>query len=297
MRVLLAIDGSTSSDRARDLVAGIDWPQGTEIRVVAVLEPGADLLGVPWMGVPITDQSGVEESLVRQAQTALEAAERAIERPGRDVSTVVLRGRPASAIVEEAKGFKADLVVLGNRGHGPFETMLLGSVSAEVVDQAPCPVLVARTAALKTIVYADDGSEGAELAGQLLADWPIFRGLTAVVTGVSDVAIPWSAGLAPGLYEAVLESYDETVREARSEVAALVDTSADRLADAGLVTDVEVREGDPAAAIVAVARERTADLVVMGTRGHTGISRLLLGSVARNVILHAPCSVLVVRKA
>lgn len=296
MRVLLAIDGSTSSDRARDLVAGIDWPEGTLIRVVAALEHAAELAGIPWMPVPPPDESEIESSLVRRYQTALEAAERIFERPGLGVEALLLRGRPASAIVDEARAFRADLIVVGNRGHGQFETMLLGSVSAEVVDHAPCPVLVARTPRLRTILLADDGSEGAKEAADLLAEWPIFQGLRVTVMSVSEVAVPWSAGMAPGLYDQVMESYQESVQEARRELAALVSATADRLSDAGLVTSVEVRDGDPAPSIVKAATEHGVDLIVMGTRGLTGLSRILLGSVARNVLIHAPCSVLIVRE-
>lgn len=296
MRVLLAIDGSVSSDRARDLVAGIEWPEGTIIRVVAALERAPELTGVPWMAPVAPDESEVEGSLIRRYQTALEAAERALEATGRGVQTILLRGRAASAIVEEARDFDADLIVVGNRGHGQFETMLLGSVSAEIVDQAPCPVLVARSTRIRSALLADDGSEGAEEAGELLASWPIFAGLRVTVTSVSEVAVPWSAGMAPGLYDQVMESYSENVQEARREVAAIVSATADRLANAGLVTAVEVRDGDPATCLVKAATELGVDLVVCGTRGLTGLSRLLIGSVARNVLLHAPCSVLIVRR-
>ncbi len=55
-------------------------------------------------------------------------------------------------------------------------------------------------------------------------------------------------------------------------------------------------EGDPAAEIVRFATERLTGTIVMGTRGHTGLARLLLGSVARNVLVHAPCSVLIARR-
>ena len=102
MRVLLAIDGSVSSDRARDLVAGIDWPAGTIVRVVAALEHGPDLYGVPWMGVAPVDDDRIEGSLIRRYTDALEAAERMIEEPGRGVEHVLLRGRAATAIVDEA---------------------------------------------------------------------------------------------------------------------------------------------------------------------------------------------------
>jgi nucleotide-binding universal stress UspA family protein len=296
MRVLLAIDGSVSSDRARDLVAGITWPDGTMIRVVAALERASELAGIPWMAVPPPDESEIESSLVRRYETALEAAERILEAPGRTVDATLLRGRAATAIVDEARAFDADLIVLGNRGHGQFETMLLGSVSAEVVDHAPCPVLVARVPRLRTILYADDGSEGAKEAGDLLAEWPIFTGLRVTVMSVSEVAVPWSSGMAPGLYDQVMESYTESVQEARREHAALVSASADRLSDAGLVTSIDVRDGDPAPCLVKAATEHGSDIIVMGTRGLTGLSRILLGSVARNVLIHAPCSVLIVRE-
>jgi len=99
-----------------------------------------------------------------------------------------------------------------------------------------------------------------------------------------------------GLYDEVMESYAESVQEARRQAAALVSATADRLSDAGLITSVDVRDGDPAACIVKAAIEHAADLIVLGTRGHTGLSRILLGSVARNVLTHAACSVLIVRE-
>ncbi len=296
MRVLLAIDGSVASDRARDLVAGIEWPEGSIIRVVGALEEGPELYGVPWMGTPPVESERIEGSLIRRFESALQTAERELEARGRGVERILLRGRAASAIVEEARDFRADLIVVGNRGHGVIETMLLGSVSAEVVDHAPCPVLVARGTGFRSFLYADDGSEGAREAGDLLSEWSIFKGRRVTVLSVSDVPRPWSAGMAPEHYDQVREAYGETVLEARREHAALADVSADRLADVGLIASVDVRDGDPAASIVKAAAEHGADCIVMGTRGHTGLTRLVLGSVARNVLLHAPCSVLVVRE-
>lgn len=295
MRVLLAIDGSVSADRARDLVAGIPWPDGSLVRVVAVLEEAPELTGVPWMMPLEPDPSEIERSLVRQYEAALDAASRTLAGPGRTIETALLRGRPGTVVIEEAERTRADLIVLGSRGHGQLETMLLGSVSAEVVDGAPCPVLVARGIRLRSLLLAEDGSESAAEAGELVARWPIFAGLRVTVLGASQVAVPWSAGMAPGLYDQVLESYTESVQAARREVAALVSATADRLADAGLVPSLDVRDGDPAACIVKAAAETGADLVVCGSRGLTGLTRIVLGSVARNVLVHAPCSVLVVR--
>lgn len=297
MRVLLAIDGSAPADRARQLVGVLPWPSGTTIRVAAALEPSVHLLGLPWRTAssegPLLP---VEETLVRRLWDALQNAVRDLERADLVVDPILLRGRPASAIVEEARDFEADLIVVGNRGHGTLETMLLGSVSAEVVDHAPCPVLVARNGRVRSILLAHDGSEAADHAALVLRQWPVFRDVPVTVISVADVAIPWSAGVAPGVYDEVLESYNASVDEARRQHEDIARAVADQLRDVGYRVSVEVREGNPAEQIVAYAKAHPIDLIVMGTRGHTGLARLLLGSVARRVLVHAPTSVLVVRE-
>ncbi len=294
MRVLLAIDGSAPADRARQLVGCLAWPPGTEIRVAAALEPSVQLLGLPWRTAsPDGPPLPVEETLVRRLWDALDTAVRDLERADLVVDRILLRGRPASAIVDEARNFGADLIVVGNRGHGALETMLLGSVSAEVVDHAPCPVLVARNGHIRSILLAHDGSESADHASLVLREWPIFRDMPVTVIAVADVAIPWSAGIAPAVYDQVLESYNASVDEARRQYEEIARAVADDLRDAGYRVSTEVREGNPAEQIVAYAKAHPIDLIVMGTRGHTGLARLLLGSVARRVLVHAPTSVLV----
>jgi nucleotide-binding universal stress UspA family protein len=80
------------------------------------------------------------------------------------------------------------------------------------------------------------------------------------------------------------EDVETTLREAAAEVEA-----------AGVVVRTYAREGDPADAILDVAEERGADLIVVGNKGMTGAKRFLLGSVPNKVSHHAPCSVLIVR--
>jgi nucleotide-binding universal stress UspA family protein len=65
--------------------------------------------------------------------------------------------------------------------------------------------------------------------------------------------------------------------------------------DEGVEVETHAREGDPAEAIIEVANEQQADLIVVGNRGLTGIRRFLLGSVSSKVSEHAPCSVMIVR--
>lgn len=298
MRILLAIDGSVSSDRAVTLLAGLPLPAGTHVRVVAVQQPLADLLAMTWASASATGIDAVteEEAEADVLREAIHRAEDLLQERGLEVDGFLVRGRPGSAIVDEAVTDGSDLVVLGSRGHGTIATMLLGSTAAEVVDHAPCPVLVARSETLGPVVLADDGSSSARTAETLLAAWPCFRDVELRVASVAELAMPVAAGFTPGLYDQVLESYSASVDDVRREVATLARTTAGRLADAGLrATDI-VLEGDPASELVRYAGTAGIGTIVVGTRGHTGLARLVLGSVARNVLVHAPCSVLVARE-
>lgn len=298
MRILLAVDGSHSSDRATELVSTFPLPPESVIRVVAVQQPFVDVLAMSWASV---GESGIgdeteEEQDARHLKEAIERAEITLKRPDLTLEGFLVRGRPASAIVDEAGAMKADLVVLGSRGHGTIAMMILGSTASEVVDHAPCPVLVARSGTLGTVALADDGSSSARSAESVVATWPLFADREISVVAVAEVGVPVAAGFTPGLYDQVLESYTRSVDEARQEVAEASQSVANRLSDAGLRATPVVLEGDPASEIVRYATERRAGTIVMGTRGRTGLARLVLGSVARNVLVHAPCSVLIVRE-
>jgi nucleotide-binding universal stress UspA family protein len=80
----------------------------------------------------------------------------------------------------------------------------------------------------------------------------------------------------------------------REQHEALVEATAASLRGAGLKADGEVLDGSPAQRLVEAAATWNADLIVVGMHGRSGLERLLIGSVARSVVYHAPCSVLVV---
>ena len=156
MRVLLAIDGSSCSDAATRLVAGLAWPEGTSLLVLAVAEPRpATTAGLAPFPVPV-ETSGV--GLTRALTAALADAVARLDAPGRWVESRLIHGRAATAIVDQAARHRADVVVVGSRGLGPIGSMVLGSVSAEVVDHAPCAVLVARGGSVDRVLLAVDGS-------------------------------------------------------------------------------------------------------------------------------------------
>jgi nucleotide-binding universal stress UspA family protein len=81
----------------------------------------------------------------------------------------------------------------------------------------------------------------------------------------------------------------------REDVHSTLDQSAERMGQAGVEVEIHAREGDPADAILDVAEEKSADLIVVGNKGMTGAKRFLLGSVPNKVSHHAPCSVMIIR--
>jgi nucleotide-binding universal stress UspA family protein len=296
MRVMLAFDGSAGAEAARDLVARLLWPDGTAITLVTALERRADLFGAPDFAVAPQNSEEAEGALLADLQDMLRAAAAPLRGGHRQIDTRVVRGRPASALIDEAQSLQPDLIVIGNRGHGPFATLLLGSVSTEVVDHAPCPVLVARHPAVSRLVVGADGSESGQRAVDILSGWPIFRDLPARVVAVCPPAGGWTSTISSTFYPAWTDSHDTTVDERRRQLAEIVTRAEGQLAHAGLRPSSEIREGDPAEQLILAARDDGADLIVVGSRGLSTLPRLLLGSVARKVLLHADASVLIIRE-
>ena len=294
MRILLALDGSSSSDAACHLVRSLTWPAGSTIQVVAVAEPAAELLAPLVVSAPTV--GSYDQQTSDELELVLDAAVAWLERSALAVERAVLHGRPATLIVERAAEFHADLVVIGSRGRGPLTSMLLGSVSAEVVDHAPCPVLVVRAPAAESVLVAVDGSPSAHsaiaylTANRILADRPIEVLTVGAGTdrGDSSTLSVFSDGR--------FDVFEEGRRNERRHAEDIAAGAAQRLGDEGYRARWSISSGHAAHEIIEAARCFGSGLIVVGSRGHTGLTRILLGSVARNVLLHTHASVLIVRE-
>ena len=296
MRVLLAYDGSPGAAEAIALAEVIAWPTDSVLRVVSVIEPIITPISGPWdRGTAVAPE--LDAAITAYTRESMREVVERLGAPGRSVEGAVLRGRAASALIDDSRDFRADLVIVGSRGHATIASLLLGSVSSEVVDHASCPVLVARAATLSEVVFATDESPSAQAAEAILSGWPIFDGLPIRVISVADVIHPWTTGIAPTMYGQALDAYAADVRDAKMTHTQAAEDATARLRDAGRIAEAEMRSGDAAGEIIAVADERGADLIVLGSRGRTGLTRLLLGSVARNILSGTAASVLIVREA
>jgi nucleotide-binding universal stress UspA family protein len=137
--ILVATDGSQHAERA--LAEAIDLARqadGSLTIVTVVPNPATWAIG----GFALAaDYSSIEQDLGRAYRQMLED-ERAKVPDGVKVQAKLLEGRPAIAIVDEVKSGGHDLVVMGSRGRGGFRSLVLGSVSQEVLNSSPVPVLV-----------------------------------------------------------------------------------------------------------------------------------------------------------
>ena len=141
----------------------------------------------------------------------------------------------------------------------------------------------------RSIVVGTDGSKPADEAVRQATDMASREGARLhLVTAYPDPQIlrERTTGTGGGAY---------TIVDLREVAESLVQRAARDALSKGVEVETHVREGQPAEVIIDVANQEQADLIVVGSRGLTGIKRYLLGSVSSKVSEHAPCSVMIVR--
>ena len=146
MRILLAVDGSPCSEAAVNEVALRPWPAHSELRIVSAFQIPLGPTPEAW-AIPPEYYAEMERTVREQAQKVVAAASARLKKAlgqGVNVNGQVLAGSPRSAILEEAEGWKADLIVVGSHGYGPWHRLVLGSVSQAIVLHAKCSVEVVR---------------------------------------------------------------------------------------------------------------------------------------------------------
>jgi nucleotide-binding universal stress UspA family protein len=280
MKIIVAVDGSKYSRWATDLLLGLPLAEEPQIEIMHVVD------------VPTVTESLIAPSMVekyRKGRAAMaekqfdlaqrltaQVLERVRERWPR-VGAIITRGPVADTIVARARKEKADLIVAGARGLSNIERFLLGSVSQKLVTYAPCSVLVVKqkVRAVKRVLVAVDGSKASDKAVRFLRTRFEPNKLQGTVVYVWEY--PIHPHPASALMEVIARKYSEP------------------LARAGIKTDAMWVMGHSAQKIVKVASQKRPHLVVIGSRGLTGLTRFLMGGVSHQVVKHSLESVLVAR--
>ena len=98
------------------------------------------------------------------------------------------------------------------------------------------------------------------------------------------------------VYVPAAEQIERVIEDQRKYHEELVSRAELQLRDRGFRTSAKVLQGDPREALIDMAKRENADLIVVGSHGRSGLTKLLMGSVASHIVTHAPCNVLVVRQ-
>jgi nucleotide-binding universal stress UspA family protein len=144
-RVLVPLDGSDTAARGVREAAGLAKAQGARLRLLNVLDERFFMSAGE--GYAMVDITELIESLRAEGRKALDAASKAAlrQRVKVDTSLVESRGRPVSdVILDEARKWRADVIVMGTHGRRGINRMLLGSDAERVLRSAPVPVLLVR---------------------------------------------------------------------------------------------------------------------------------------------------------
>lgn len=256
--------------------------------------------GPPVMEYPVGASIPPPLLLPRQLENLRDELQLFVERDntaGVKIDIVVREGPVVPMILEVARTTGADLIVIGTHGRSGFERLLLGSVAERTLRKAACAVMTVppadRTAMpgrdTRSIVCAIDFSPVSLKALAYALSLRKELQATLLLTYVFDGP---AARLMSGGVTLETSTYTQKVQDdTRTALRALVPNDA----RAGCQTEEIVTIGRPHEEIVRLARERDADLIVMGVHGRSALNLALFGSTANQVVRHASCPVVTVR--
>ena len=291
--ILLAADFSGNSREAFRVACLLSAEGSTRIRVIHVEEPLYVAEEPIYHSQPSIPFTTVERDPAELR--ALDDRLREFYAPTRPIHMgyTTREGSPADEILRAAEDFDAGLIVVGTHGRKGLSRLLAGSVAEEVLRKAKCPVMALRSPAegglapteFRCIVAPVDLSESSRhsarvarlLARRLGARLVLLQVVPSDTFVGSEVLIPVD-----------LDEYRKRLVAYRDE-----------LDGPDLKSPVEaiLRQGQADDEILETAKAVSADLIVMGTHGRTGLARLLMGSVAEGVLRGASCPVLTVKPA
>jgi nucleotide-binding universal stress UspA family protein len=296
-RILCPIDFSETSPVGLAPATSIATQYGSELVLLHVLNfPFAQIEALP----PGFDVEAYYESMSDEAIQQMQALIDVDAAEFMHVTTQVERGVPSQEIVRICEENDIDLVVVPTHGRRGLSRLLLGSTAEKVVRTATCPVLTVHPGDdhafhPETIVCATDFSDSADTALPQALD--LARRYEAKLVMLHVVTLwEYDPGNPSWRFPPLPEEYQSSIVEGAQQQ---LDTRLQEVRDAAVEIDTMLVRGfDAAAEIVRVASDEiNADLIVMGTHGHTGLTHALLGSVANKVVrtFHGP--VLSVRQA
>ena len=288
--ILLASDGSAHARRAAIHAVALAKTFGSRLTFMHVHTPFSLLAHLGELS-----STSKRQFMEKQWSDAFCDVIHLADSAGVAYQTVIEGGHPVEKIVQAAEKLEVDLVVIGGRGAGGIKSLMLGSVADGALHHAHCPVLIVRgkrdaagDGLFHNILLASDGSKCALHAAE--AAGAIAEKLAAPVTIVNVFEPPVYADAYGMMVYYGLD--DEFVDKAQEEAIC----SAGRIVDDHNAPFRRRKErGFSETEIMRVADEDKCDLIVLGSRGLSGVRALLIGSISDRVAHQADCPVLIVK--
>lgn len=294
-RMLVPLDGSTISEGVLPYARTFANALALPVHLLQVMDP--DML-IP----SVAARQGLSDNILtinrEHNGDYLKEIAASFSNPAA-VSSSVIVGKPAEAIMEVAATDRDTLIAIATHGRSGVRRWLLGSVAEKVLHGADNDVLLIRataqidrktTAQLKRLVVPLDGSELAEEALRCGVELAKKMNLEIILL---RVYVAPGAAYSTGSYAPEWKSLDQVVRQKANEY---LEDKTKQLRNQGLEQlSFRMAEGSTAEQIIEAARERPDSLIAMSTHGASGVGRWVLGSVTERVIRHSDTAVVVVR--
>ena len=276
-KILVAYDGSESARNALEQAIRLADEDKSWIKVVAVLpsyQGELELVGV----------ANIKEAMEGPGRKLLAEAKTIATAKGVHILTNLEQGEPYERIVHVADDENCDLIIMGRKGLNRLERALMGSVTARVIGTTSKDVLVVPAhgaIAWDRPLVATDGSKYGNMAVDDACRIARARGVPLTAVSVVYTNDEFSA-LAPRILDDLINQSREMLEGVRQ-----------RAEEQGVKLTPVVMEGEPHEAILAAAAKLPATLIIMGSHGKKGLTRLLMGSVTERVIGLSTCPVLI----
>ncbi len=271
--ILLSTDGSEFSEGAVREAIKLSKRFSSKLYIMNVIETNPEFEALA---------PNIIEKLETKAREYLINVKNMAEKEGIECETIIHQGEDTYRfIIDEAVKRNAGLIVMGRRGRTGLMKLMMGSVTARTIGYSPVDVMVVPRKAViefKNIVVATDASRYSETA--------VERAIKiSEDTGASLFAV---AVTRPDAVESRFKESDDALMRIKMEGE-----------KKGIKVRIEHIKNKPHEkiyeAIIEFAKKNNADLIVIGSHGRTGITKLLMGSVAERVIGHSDCAVLVAK--
>jgi nucleotide-binding universal stress UspA family protein len=285
--ILCPVDGSEFATRALRYAAALSRQHGAQLSVLTARPP------LPALGIWTAPNLMLPPELPGEREQTFEAFQQFVQRTaGRQDVRVLLRDGPVvGEILREAHEWPADLIVMGTHGASGFERLVLGSVTEKVLRRSTVPVLtIPKSAAdvpdlaFKTLLCAFDRSEAAARALDYAVMLARDAGARLIVAHVVEHFVNEDSQFARHFDTA------DCFRDAEPELRAWYTARVPPQAFATGTVEVELRCGKPSRELLAIAHDRKADFIAVGTASAVAV----FGSTAHTIVRSADVPVLVV---